>query len=45
MAPYLEAGADGFGLGGAVYKPGQSAAEVAAQARSFIAALRSRVPT
>ncbi len=42
MAPYLDAGADGFGLGGAVYKPGQSAAEVALQARAFTAALAQR---
>jgi 2-keto-3-deoxy-6-phosphogluconate aldolase len=42
MAPYLEAGADGFGLGGAVYRPGQSAAQVAVQARAFIAALGAR---
>ena len=39
MATYFAAGADGFGLGGAVYKPGQSAAEVAVQARAFAAAL------
>jgi 2-dehydro-3-deoxyphosphogalactonate aldolase len=42
MAPYFEAGANGFGLGGAVYKPGQSAAQVAVQARAFIAALGER---
>lgn len=39
MAPYLEAGADGFGLGSAVYRPGQSPSEVAVQARAFMAAL------
>jgi 2-dehydro-3-deoxyphosphogalactonate aldolase len=39
MAPYRAAGADGFGLGGALYRPGQSADEVAAQARAFVAAL------
>lgn len=38
MAAYRAAGANGFGLGSALYKPGQAAAEVAAQARSFIAA-------
>ena len=27
MQPWLDAGADGFGLGGGLYKPGQSAAE------------------
>ncbi|HYI48449.1 MAG TPA: 2-dehydro-3-deoxy-6-phosphogalactonate aldolase [Allosphingosinicella sp.] len=39
MAPYRAAGADGFGLGGALYRPGQSAEAVAAQARAFVAAL------
>lgn len=40
MAAYRAAGANGFGLGGALYRPGQSAAEVAAQARGFVAALQ-----
>ncbi|MFM7347897.1 MAG: 2-dehydro-3-deoxy-6-phosphogalactonate aldolase [Erythrobacter sp.] len=40
MAAYRAAGADGFGLGGALYKPGQTVREVAAQARAFVAALR-----
>lgn len=44
MAAYLDAGADGFGLGSAVYSPGQTAAEVAAQARAFTAALAARAP-
>jgi 2-dehydro-3-deoxyphosphogalactonate aldolase len=38
MAPYLAAGADGFGLGSALYQPGLAPAEVAARARSFAAA-------
>lgn len=42
MAAYLDAGADGFGLGSALYKPGQGAAEVAAQARSFVTTLAER---
>jgi 2-dehydro-3-deoxyphosphogalactonate aldolase len=42
MADYFAAGADGFGLGGALYRPGQGAAEVAAQARAFVAALGER---
>lgn len=42
MAGYLDAGADGFGLGGAIYKPGQSSAEVLSQARAFTAALPAR---
>lgn len=39
MAPYLAAGATGFGLGSALYKPGRSAAEVGQGARTFMAAL------
>lgn len=39
MAPYLAVGADGFGLGGALYRPGMSADEVGARARAFVAAL------
>lgn len=39
MAAYRAAGADGFGLGGALYRPGQGAGEVSAQARAFVAAL------
>ncbi|HEV7661235.1 MAG TPA: 2-dehydro-3-deoxy-6-phosphogalactonate aldolase [Allosphingosinicella sp.] len=39
MAAYRAAGADGFGLGGALYRPGQSADTVEAQARAFVAAL------
>jgi 2-dehydro-3-deoxyphosphogalactonate aldolase len=42
MTGYFDAGADGFGLGGALYKPGQTAAEVAAQAHAFVAALEAR---
>jgi len=41
MAAYRNAGADGFGLGSGVYRPGQSAAEVEAQARAFVEALKS----
>jgi 2-dehydro-3-deoxyphosphogalactonate aldolase len=36
MRPYLDAGANGFGLGSGVYKPGQTPPEVAAQARSYV---------
>jgi 2-dehydro-3-deoxyphosphogalactonate aldolase len=39
MAAYRAAGADGFGLGSALYRPGASAAEVAEHARAFVAAL------
>ena len=38
MRPYLSAGADGFGIGSALYKPGMSATEVAENAMTFIAA-------
>ena len=36
MAPYRRAGASGFGIGSALYKPGQSAAQTAAAAQLFI---------
>jgi 2-dehydro-3-deoxyphosphogalactonate aldolase len=39
MAPWRAAGAAGFGLGSALYKPGFTAAEVGARARAFVAAL------
>jgi 2-dehydro-3-deoxyphosphogalactonate aldolase len=42
VGPWFEAGADGFGLGSALYKPGQSAAEVGQQARDFVAAVEGR---
>jgi 2-dehydro-3-deoxyphosphogalactonate aldolase len=35
MAPYLAAGANGFGLGSALYKAGMTVAQVAAKARAF----------
>ena len=38
MAPYLAAGANGFGIGSALYKPGSSAAQVSESAMEFIAA-------
>ena len=40
MKPWLEVGADGFGLGSGLYKPGQSPAEVSAQARAYVQGLR-----
>jgi 2-dehydro-3-deoxyphosphogalactonate aldolase len=42
MAAYSEAGADGFGLGSALYRPGQRPEQVAAQAAAFVAALPER---
>lgn len=41
MALWRAAGADGFGLGSALYKPGATAAEVAAAARAFVDAWRA----
>ncbi len=41
MTTYWAAGADGFGIGSALYKPGQDAAEVAGNAAHFAAAFRS----
>lgn len=37
-AAWLAAGADGFGLGGALYKPGDSASQVGEKARAIVAA-------
>jgi len=36
MRPYLDAGANGFGLGSALYRPGDSPAQVAAHAARFV---------
>jgi 2-dehydro-3-deoxyphosphogalactonate aldolase len=41
MAPWIEAGARGFGLGGGLYKPGQSPAETRDKARAYVAGLAS----
>lgn len=38
MAAYRAAGADGFGLGSALYKPGMGAAHVAINAKAFVEA-------
>jgi 2-dehydro-3-deoxyphosphogalactonate aldolase len=40
VGQWFDAGADGFGLGSALYKPGQTPAEVGAQARDFVAAVK-----
>lgn len=44
IAPYAQAGASGFGLGSALYKPGDSAADVALHAAAFMQALRASYP-
>ena len=36
MRPWLDAGAVGFGLGGGLYKPGQSPAETLDKARAYV---------
>jgi 2-dehydro-3-deoxyphosphogalactonate aldolase len=40
MAPYVAAGANGFGLGSALYQRGRTPAETAARAAAFVAAYR-----
>lgn len=40
MRPWLDAGAAGFGLGGGLYKAGESAAETLEKARAYVAALK-----
>lgn len=40
MHPWLEAGADGFGLGSGLYKPGQPPEETGAKARAYVAGVR-----
>lgn len=42
---YVAAGASGFGLGSALYKPGDTAQQVAANARTFVAAWRAATDT
>lgn len=44
IAAYQAAGARGFGLGSALYRPGSSAAEVALCAQDFVAAWRKVYP-
>src|SRR5579875_1324678 len=39
LAPWREAGAAGFGIGSAIYKPGDDAAMVATKAARLVAAL------
>jgi 2-dehydro-3-deoxyphosphogalactonate aldolase len=40
MAPWLAAGAGGFGLGSALYRPGSTPSEVSTRARRFVAAVK-----
>jgi 2-dehydro-3-deoxyphosphogalactonate aldolase len=41
MAGYIAAGASGFGIGSALYKPGIGAKELATRAAAFVAAWRA----
>src|SRR4029079_2606112 len=45
MRPWLDAGATGFGLGGGLYKPGQSAAETFEKAKAYVAGMTRRSPS
>ena len=45
LPAYVAAGAGGFGLGSALYKPGDTAQQVAANARTFVAAWRAATDT
>jgi 2-dehydro-3-deoxyphosphogalactonate aldolase len=40
MRPWLDAGASGFGLGGGLYVPGQSAEQTLAKARAYVEGLK-----
>jgi 2-dehydro-3-deoxyphosphogalactonate aldolase len=40
MQPWLDAGAAGFGLGGGLYAPGQSAEDTHAKAQAYVAGTR-----
>ena len=40
MQPWLEAGAVGFGLGGGLYKPGQSTEETLQKSRAYVAGVQ-----
>lgn len=45
VAPYVAAGASGLGLGSALYRPGDSAQQVALQAKAFVRAWQAATPT
>lgn len=44
MQPWLDAGAQGFGLGSGLYRPGQSAQETGSKARAYVEGLRGLSP-
>jgi 2-dehydro-3-deoxyphosphogalactonate aldolase len=43
MQPWIEAGADGFGLGSGLYRPGQSAEATSARARAYVDGVRGNL--
>ena len=45
LAPWLAAGATGFGIGGQLFQAGKSLADVADTARAFVAAWAAAAPT
>lgn len=45
LAPWLAAGATGFGIGGQLFQAGKSLADVADMARAFVAAWAAAAPT
>lgn len=45
MGPWLAAGANGFGIGSALYSPGKSVAAVREHALNFVAALQGAIRT
>ena len=40
MRPWIDAGATGFGLGGGLYRPGQSVEDTADKARAYVAGVK-----
>lgn len=44
MQPWLDAGAQGFGLGSGLYKPGQSAQDTGGKARAYVEGIRGLSP-
>lgn len=41
MRPWIDAGASGFGLGGGLYRPGQTAAETLERASAYVAGVKA----
>jgi len=42
MQPWIDAGAQGFGLGGGLYQPGQAAEETGRKARAYVEGVKGR---